>query len=234
MDYGATYGQGGSMSGQPAGGGMDWYTPSTGYNYGTGGLTAGSISSAAYQGNMGGGAGSFEEEPPLLEELGIDLSGILKKTRLVFLHRLNNRFVDDLDMGGALVFVFVLGGLHLLMGKLHFGIILGWSVVHSAILWFVINQLAGAEATEARGLDLYHVCCVIGYCMVPLVVYSAVSLLIPRGMLSFSLAALCTLWSSETASRIVVRRTPALEGMQRLIMLPCLLCYSAFMMLCVY
>eukprot|EP00955_Chlamydomonas_euryale_P018141 193111-Chlamydomonas_euryale.AAC.4 len=67
MDYGATYGQGGSMSGQPAGGGMDWYTPSTGYNYGTGGLTAGSISSAAYQGNMGGGAGSFEEEPPLLE-----------------------------------------------------------------------------------------------------------------------------------------------------------------------
>ncbi len=66
------------------------------------------------------------------------------------------------------------------MGKIHFGVILGWSVVHSAVLWYVVNQLAGAEASESKGLDLYSVCCVVGYCMVPLVVYSAVSLLIPR------------------------------------------------------
>lgn len=31
-------------------------------------------------------------------------------------HRLNNRVLDDLDMGGALVFVFALGALHLLVG----------------------------------------------------------------------------------------------------------------------
>lgn len=55
-----------------------------------------------------------------------------------------------------------------------------------------------------------------------------------RGMLSFGLAVVCTMWSGDTASRIVVRRTPALEGMQTLVFLPCLLCYSAFMMLCVY
>ena len=188
---------------------------------------------------------------PSHTELGIDLSGILVKTRSVLLHRLNNRVLDDLDMGGALVFVFVLGGLHLLvssvmaakarvapaclpsicpcilaryryiawglgpicmgqpwpagrtmmnivhgpwltlipplrlpsllqMGKIHFGVILGWSVVHSSVLWLIVNQLAGAEAAEAKGLDLYSICCVVGYCMVPLVVYSAVSLLIPR------------------------------------------------------
>lgn len=39
----------------------------------------------------------------------------MKKTRSVLLHRLDNRVLDDLDMGGALVFVFVLGGLHLLV-----------------------------------------------------------------------------------------------------------------------
>ena len=100
------------------------------------------------------------------------------------------------------------------MGKIHFGVILGWSVVHSvrgyspwfccvcvihnllnfpgrplpflphrtcqAVLWFIVNQLAGAEAAEAKGLDLYSVCCLVGYCMVPLVVYSAGSLLLPR------------------------------------------------------
>ena len=55
-----------------------------------------------------------------------------------------------------------------------------------------------------------------------------------RGLLSLALAALCTLWSAHTAAKIVVRRTPALEGMQGLIMYPCLLMYTAFAMLCVY
>ena len=55
-----------------------------------------------------------------------------------------------------------------------------------------------------------------------------------RGLLSYGLVALCTLWSGHTAAKIFVRRTPALEGMQGLIMFPCLLLYSAFAMLCVY
>lgn len=55
-----------------------------------------------------------------------------------------------------------------------------------------------------------------------------------RGILSLALAAFCTLWSADTAGKIIVRRTPALEGMQRLVMLPCLLLYSAFTFLCIY
>jgi hypothetical protein len=77
---------------------------------------------------------AFDDEPPLLEgkafyefdrpswasddhltELGIDLAGILKKTRSILLHRLNNRLLEDLDFGGALVFILVLAGLHLLV-----------------------------------------------------------------------------------------------------------------------
>ena len=30
-------------------------------------------------------------------------------------------------------------------GKLHFGVILGWSVVGSAAVWFVVSNLAGKE-----------------------------------------------------------------------------------------
>ncbi len=48
-------------------------------------------------------------------ELGIDLPGIFRKTRAILLHRLNNHTTEELDMGGALVFVFLLGGLHLLV-----------------------------------------------------------------------------------------------------------------------
>ena len=50
-------------------------------------------------------------------------------------------------------------------GKLHFGIILGWSVVHSAVLWLIVNQLVGPGAEANSGLDLYSVCCVVGHCL---------------------------------------------------------------------
>eukprot|EP00201_Polytomella_parva_P014488 CAMPEP_0175072870 /NCGR_PEP_ID=MMETSP0052_2-20121109/20184_1 /TAXON_ID=51329 ORGANISM="Polytomella parva, Strain SAG 63-3" /NCGR_SAMPLE_ID=MMETSP0052_2 /ASSEMBLY_ACC=CAM_ASM_000194 /LENGTH=128 /DNA_ID=CAMNT_0016340491 /DNA_START=38 /DNA_END=421 /DNA_ORIENTATION=+ len=78
---------------------------------------------------------SFDDEPPLLEELGIDVSAIIKKVKAVLLLKLDSSTLEDLDLGGALIFVLVLGGLHLLMGKLHVGIILGWSVIQSMVLW---------------------------------------------------------------------------------------------------
>jgi hypothetical protein len=66
------------------------------------------------------------------------------------------------------------------MGKLHFGIILGWSVVQSVALYFVVNQLAGADSSEKKALDLYSCCCLVGYCMAPICLASAVGLMVPR------------------------------------------------------
>ncbi len=66
------------------------------------------------------------------------------------------------------------------MGRLHFGVILGWSVVHSVIMYFIVTQLAGIDITESKGLDLYSICCLLGYCMLPLCMHSAAALFIPR------------------------------------------------------
>jgi uncharacterized membrane protein YedE/YeeE len=41
--------------------------------------------------------------------------GIFRKARAILLHRLTTHATDELDMSGALVFVFLLGGLHLLV-----------------------------------------------------------------------------------------------------------------------
>lgn len=49
-------------------------------------------------------------------ELGIDVGAIFQKTRAVLFWRFGSRQLDDLDMGGALIFVFVLAGLQLLVG----------------------------------------------------------------------------------------------------------------------
>jgi hypothetical protein len=66
------------------------------------------------------------------------------------------------------------------MGKLHFGVTLGWSVVFSILLWFMLRQMVGSDGSEAKNLDLYGCCCVIGYSMLPLVVYNTMAILIPR------------------------------------------------------
>ena len=53
---------------------------------------------------------------PPRAELGIDIGGILKKTRAVLFHRTSNKVLEELDMGGALVFIATMAGLHLLVG----------------------------------------------------------------------------------------------------------------------
>ncbi|GFR50772.1 hypothetical protein Agub_g13037 [Astrephomene gubernaculifera] len=211
------------------GAGVEWFSSG-----GTG--TYGSYSgySAPVGGYAGASSSGYEDEPPLLEELGIDVGAIFLKTRAVLLWRFNSRYLDDLDMGGALIFVFVLAGLQLLMGKLHFGVTLGWSVVFSILMWFLLRQLVGSEGAEAKNLDLYGCCCVVGYSMLPLVVFNAAAILLPRGPVCVLAAAGCTVWAALTASRIFARRCPALEDLKGVIMYPCLLTYATFALLIVY
>lgn len=65
-------------------------------------------------------------------------------------------------------------------GKLHFGVILGWTVVASMAVWFVVNNLAGLDAGQDKGLGLYDCCCLLGYCQVPILLHAIVSLALPR------------------------------------------------------
>jgi hypothetical protein len=48
-------------------------------------------------------------------ELGIDIPSILQKTKAILLHQMKSNCLDDLDFGGALIFLLLLGGLHLLV-----------------------------------------------------------------------------------------------------------------------
>lgn len=66
------------------------------------------------------------------------------------------------------------------MGKIHFGVLLGWTLVQSIVLWFIVNQISSSEAAEHRSLDLYSCCCIVGYGLVPLIVLSATVLLLPK------------------------------------------------------
>lgn len=65
-------------------------------------------------------------------------------------------------------------------GKLHFGVILGWSVVSSLIVWLVVNSMAGADNPDSQHLGLYSCCCLLGYCLLPMMVFAVLALIIPR------------------------------------------------------
>lgn len=73
----------------------------------------------------------------------------------------------------------LMGTAHLLVGKLHFGYILGWTVVGSLLLWFLLNSMVGGDP-DASELTLYSCCCAVGYSMLPLVLHAFLSLLLPR------------------------------------------------------
>lgn len=48
-------------------------------------------------------------------ELGIDIPSILQKTKAILLHQMKAGCLDELDFGGAFIFLLTLGGLHLLV-----------------------------------------------------------------------------------------------------------------------
>lgn len=183
-----------------------------------------------------GGAdfGSFDDEPPLLEELGVDLSGICKRSKGVLLGRLQGQEMEDLDIGGPLLFSAVLAASHLLwQGKVHFGIILGWSVLSAIVLWFVVKNISG-DSTESRACNLGSCYSVLGYALLPMVLFSILSVLIPKGNLAAAAGALVSLWCAYLAARLFVQRSPVLTHYRNLIGYPCLLNYGAFALLTLY
>lgn len=98
---------------------LSWYSSTTqGYS------SAYSPPSAPYD--------TFEDEAPLLEgwefgcgclrwkfvillELGIDIAGIMKKSKAMLMMQLNSVDLEDLDMGGPLLIAVALGAIHLVV-----------------------------------------------------------------------------------------------------------------------
>ncbi|CAL5363347.1 unnamed protein product [Camellia sinensis] len=163
-----------------------------------------SFSAPQFGGNMAGmGIGTgFEDEPPLLEELGINTRQIWSKTvSIANPFRVNANLHEDADLSGPFLFVMAFGLFQLLAGKLHFGILLGWVTVSALFLYIVFNMLAGRNGN----LDLYRCVSLIGYCMLPMVILSAIGLFLPQGGAAiFVIAGVFVIWSTRVCTRLLV------------------------------
>ncbi|CAI5972120.1 unnamed protein product [Closterium sp. NIES-65] len=181
------------------------------------------------------GQNSFEDELPLLEELGINIPQILRKTASALNPiRINIDLYDDGDLSGPLIFCVLFGLCQLMHAKVHFGVVLGWSVVASTFIYTVFNLLVGARSAQA-GLDLYRCCSIFGYGLLPMVLYSAISIFFPRrGVLTAVAAAVAIVWCTRTAASLLVAIVPQADDVRALIAFMCIVTYFCFALLVLF
>ncbi|CAL0326743.1 unnamed protein product [Lupinus luteus] len=199
-----------------------------------GSAAASTSSGPIYTGPIGGGGGSanFEDEEPLLDELGIHPDQIWSKIRSVLNpFRVNHTIHKDSDLSGPILLYMSFCLFQLLAGKIQFGVILGWIVVSSIFLYVVFNMLAG----RTGNLDLHTCTSVVGYCMLPVVIFSALSLFVPQGgVVAVAIAAVFVLWSTRASTGLIVSLTDGGDEHRGLVAYACFLIYSLFSLLVVF
>lgn len=180
--------------------------------------------------NYGNESSGFEDEPPLLEELGINFDHIVQKTLAVLnpLKSTNADIMQDTDLAGPLVFCLAFGGFLLLSGKVQFGYIYGIGVLGCLAMYSLLNLMS------VGGVSVGCIISVLGYCLLPMVGLSGASIILSlKGMLGSILTLLTVVWCSGSASKLFVTAL-AMDHQQLLVAYPCALLYGVFALLTVF
>ena len=182
-------------------------------------------------GTFNGSSSKFDDEPPLLEELGINTKQIWSKTISILNPFLvNSNLHDEADLSGPFLFLMAFGLFQLLAGKIHFGIILGWVTISALFLYVVFNMLAGRNGT----LDLYRCVSLIGYCMFPMVILSALSLFLPQaGVAIFIIASIFVIWATRVCTKLLIQ-VGRWDEHRGLVAYACFLIYTLFSLLVIF
>ncbi|OCT87757.1 protein YIPF5 isoform X1 [Xenopus laevis] len=173
---------------------------------------------------------TFDDEPPLLEELGINFDHIWQKT-LTVLHPLkvaDGSIMNETDLAGPMVFCLAFGATLLLAGKIQFGYVYGISAMGCLGMYCLLNLMS------MTGVSFGCVSSVLGYCLLPMIILSTFAVIFSlQGILGIVLAALIIGWCSFSASKIFISAL-AMDGQQLLVAYPCALLYGVFALISVF
>lgn len=176
------------------------------------------------------GEDNFEDEPPLMEELGINFDHIIQKTLAVLnpLKQTDHSIMQDTDLAGPLVFCLAFGGSLMLSGKLHFGYIYGIGVVGCLAMYCLLNLMSMTGVSTGCTIS------VLGYCLLPMVFLSFSSVILSlKGLAGILLTTVTVLWCSVSASKLFVSALE-MDHQQLLVAYPCALVYGVFALLTVF
>lgn len=178
----------------------------------------------------GGTSTEFEDEPPLLEELGINPDHIIQKTLAVLnpFRTTDASILQDTDLAGPLVFCLALGAFLLLSGKVHFSYIYGIGVMGCLAIYALLSLMA------VSGVTLGTVVSVLGYCLLPMVMLSGINVVFSlQGLIGFVLTGLAIAWCSLSASKLFVTAL-FMDHQQPLVAYPCALLYGVFALITIF
>lgn len=178
----------------------------------------------------------FENEPPLMEELGINILDIKDKTMAVLLpfsaHAKNNpNLMDDDDLFGPLIFGLLLGGTLMLSGKLHFGYIYGFGMFGCLGMGLILNLMSPNDA-----ISMWRVVSVLGYGLLPVNLLAALNVVLflrNRGAFGMVLAVVAILWCTSASTRLF-ERSCDMRDQRYLIAYPTALVYCCFVIITVF
>ena len=221
-----------SMSG-PMGGGAGGSSSANGTSNAIGGPA---------NGTSGGGAGyspvDYDNEPPLLEELGINMGHIGTKSRAVVFpfsryasSHLDQSVMEDSDLAGPLVFALALGGELLLSGKVSFGYIYGFGLFGCFALALVLNLMSPTDA-----ISVWTVTSILGYALLPVNALAGINILLRisrLGVLGVLLAAVAIIWCTVASTRLFESGC-GLRDQRYLVGYPIALIYSAFVIITIF
>lgn len=147
------------------------------------------------------GTGGLADEPPLFEELGINWAHIRMKTVSVLnpVQQIDRVVMEDTDLAGPLLFCLLFGMSLLLAGKVQFGYIYGVALMGWASIYGILN------AMSEHGIDTLRTASVLGYCLLPMLLLSLLSLILPlQGWLGLLVGGLIVLWCTISSSNMFV------------------------------
>lgn len=182
----------------------------------------------------------FSDEPPLLEELGINISHIYLKTKAVLLpfsrfHKSSElmqaqTIVQDADLVGPLTFALLLGGELLLTAKIQFGYIYGFGLFGCLAMTLILNLVSPNDP-----ISIWTVTSILGYSLLPVNMLAALKV-VSLGYLDYFgriLALLTIAWSTKAATRLLEEGC-GMRDQRYLVAYPIALVYSAFVMITIF
>lgn len=146
----------------------------------------------------GGYDDDFENEPPLLEELGIDVGSIwLRMKGIAFFKPLDEETLRDADLSGPFMIILALGFCLLLGGKLVLGLLYGWGSMSCIFICLLINVMS-----QRGGIDLYRTMSILGYGLIPIVLLAFIGIFLSlKSSFGSVISMLCIGWATATSSR---------------------------------
>ncbi len=133
-------------------------------------------------------------------------------------------------MAGPLVFCLALGFFLLLTGKLHFGYIYGFGMLGCLAMYVLVNLMAEG----GRTMDVSRTFSLLGYCLLPIVLLSAVSVVLNlKGTLGAILGLGAIAWCTFAAARIF-EAALAMSQQRWLIAYPAFLFYAVFALITIF